>query len=352
MKKITLPLFVVVLVGLAAGLGYVVSRTTDLPTLEELGNELKNANTQLAGGSEAAPSRDVVPYDAKYTTINGHKVYYVSGGTSDDNSAVIFLHGNPTQSFMWRHALPYIEEVSTFYAFDWPGYGHSDKPQPPMDYDGFYKTLSTFIDQQNLEKVVLVIHDFSSMVAFHYAAQNPERIKGIVFMESLVPPIIPIKSTEDLGRVGQFFKNIRNPQFREEMIIEGNGFVELFVQTGTVNGLSPEAEKVYRAPFEEKENRSVLLVFPNLLPINGKPAEMDARTKAYAKWFLNSHDVPKLYLYGDPGLFNKPEFVEYYAKNTPEVTSIKVGNGYHYLPEEYGDMIGQSIAQWYAETFK
>ena len=350
MKKIALPFFLFVLLVLAAGFGYVVSRTTDLPSIDELSTELKEANSALH--APKGVGREVMPYEAQYTEVNGHNIYYVSGGTSADNSAVIFLHGNPTQSYMWRHALPYVEEVSTFYAFDWPGYGQSDKPYPPLGYDDYYNILSSFIDQQNLEKVVLVIHDWSSLVALDYAAQNPDRIKGLVFMESLVPPIIPLKSTQDLGRVGQFFENIRNAQFREEMIIGGNGFVELFVKTGTVNGLSPEAEKVYRAPFEDEENRHVLLVFPNLLPIGGQPAEMDARTKRYAKWFLNSHDVPKLYLYGEPGLFNKPSFVKYYAKNTPEVTSVNVGQGYHYLPEEHGDMIGQSITQWYAQNFK
>lgn len=349
MKKVTLPAFVILLVALAAGLGFVVSRTTDLPTVEEFTKDLQKANNALEPSDQV--SRDVMPYAPQYTEINGHKIYYVSGGTSDDNSAMIFLHGNPTQSYMWRHTLPYVEQVSAFYAFDWPGYGYSDKPSPPLNYEGFYNVLSDFIDQQNLEKVVLVIHDFSSMLAFHYAAQNPERIKGIVFMESLVPPVLPIKSTQDLGRAGQFFQNIRHPDFKQNMIIDGNGFVELFVQTGTVNGLTPEAEKVYRAPFENKQNRHVLLVFPNLLPIGGKPNTMDLRTKAYAKWFLNSHDIPKLFLYGEPGLFNKPALVEYYKKNTPEVTSVNVGKGYHYLPEEHGDAIGQAITQWYTANF-
>ena len=351
MKKI-IPALAVVLVGAAAA-GYWLNKNTDLPTLSDLAQPQIDASTMPAGtNTSAVQGSDVMPYEPQYTEVDGHKVYYVSGGTSDDNSAMIFLHGNPTQSYMWRHTLPLIEDVSAFYAFDWPGYGYSDKPNPPLGYDDYYKILSDFIDQQNLEKVILVIHDWSGLVAFHYAAEHPDRIKGIVFMETLVPPIMPMKEYSDLGNVGQFFKNIRDEKFKHDMIIEGNGFVDLFVQTASKDGLTPTEIKVYTQPFADEQNRNVLLVFPNLLPIGGKPEKMDKLVNDYGQWFLNSHDVPKLFLYGNPGLFTPPSFVEYYKEHTPEVDAAEVGMGYHYLPVDYGDVIGHKIRDWYMKTYK
>ena len=297
----------------------------------------------------AAHDPDAMPYPAQYAKISGLKTYYVTAG---QGQPFVFLHGNPTQSYMWRNVLPYVAEVGKIYAFDWPGYGYSEKPYPPLTHQDYDHFLSAFLDDMQLEKVVLVIHDWSSMVAFHYAAQHPERIAGLVFMESLVPPIIPIENYESLGKVGNFFKNVREIENGAEVIVKTNTFVDLMLETGFEKPLSAKAQAIYKEAFKTPQQREVLLRWPNLLPIGGKPTFMHDRVHAYGTWFLNSPEIPKLFLYAEPGLFNKPAFADYYAEHMPEVTSVSIGRGYHYIQEENADRIGKAIAAWAQKNVK
>lgn len=345
MKKVVLCTAVITLVGLATAGGYWFARNDNMPQLP-VPPAWQTQSAMMA-------DRDVMQYPAQYATIDGHKTYYVTAG---QGQPFVFLHGSPTQAYLWRNVLPYVAKVGKVFAFDWPGFGHSDKPYPPLGPENYDKILADFIDQVATksadEKVILVIHDWSSMVAFHYAAQHPERIAGIVFMESLVPPIIPIQSFDQLGKPANFFKAARAEEYGYTSIVQNNAFVDLFLQTGTTKPVSKKAEEVYRAPFLEEKNREVLLVWPRALPIAGEPKFMDERVKAYGQWFLNSHDIPKLFLYADPGLFDKPAFAAYYKEHTPEVTSVGIGQGYHYIQEDNADRIGLAIAKWYGNTFK
>lgn len=336
MKKIAV-LFVFVSILIMAAMGGIwVKKNLPLPAA-------------ISGILAPTHDPDAMPYPARYAEINGIKTYYVTAG---EGVPFVFLHGNPTQSYMWRNVLPYVAEVGKAYAFDWPGYGYSAKPYPPLTHEDYDRFLEAFLDHMNLKKVVLVIHDWSSMVAFHYAAHHPERIAGLVFMESLVPPISPIENYEALGKVGNFFKNVREIKNGAEVITKTNTFVDLMLETSFQKPLSEKAQAVYKKAFETPEQREVLLLWPNLLPIGGQPAFMHDRVTAYAKWFLASPQIPKLFLYAEPGLFNKPAFASYYAEHTPEVTSVSVGNGYHYIQEENADRIGKAIADWAVEKLK
>jgi haloalkane dehalogenase len=281
------------------------------------------------------------PYREKtFAIVKGKRMAFVEYGSGD---AIVFQHGNPTSSYLWRNVMPYCEGLGRLLACDLIGMGHSDKlensgPQR-YTYDDHCNYLFALWDQMGLgDKVIIVLHDWGSAMGFDWANRNRERVQGIVYMEAIVTPLTWADWPENARRVFQGFRS----ESGEQMILEKNMFVERVLPNSVMRTLSDEEMAAYRKPFATPgEDRRPTLTWPRMIPIEGEPANVVQVVEAYAGWLAQA-DVPKLFINADPGSIlvgRQREFCRAWP-NQIEVT-VK---GRYFLQEDSPDEIGRAVA--------
>jgi len=282
-------------------------------------------------------------YEAHYVQVKGSEMHYVDEGEGDP---ILFLHGNPTSSYLWRNVIPYATPHGRAIAVDLIGMGKSGKPDIDYRFATHAEYLEAFIDALKLTNITLVVHDWGSALGMDYARRKPEHVKGIVFMEAIVPPAMPIPSYEAMGGGGEFFRNVRTPGVGEEMILQNNMFVEVVLpDMGTVRTLTDVERQAYRAPYPTPESRKPTLVWPREVPIADEPADVLEIVERNGAW-LHETSIPKLMFYAEPGAFGGPEVATYFAENLKNIETNYVGPGYHYIQEDHPHMIGRELADW------
>ena len=282
-------------------------------------------------------------FEAYYVQVKESKMHYVDEGEGDP---ILFIHGNPTSSYLWRNIIPYATPHGRAIAVDLIGMGKSDKPDIDYRFTTHAEYLEAFIEALELTNITLVIHDWGSALGMDFARRNPDRVKGIVFMEAIVAPAMPIPSYEAMGGAGEFFRNVRTPGVGEEMILQNNMFVEVVLpELGTVRTLTDVELQAYRAPYLTPESRMPTLVWPREVPIAGEPADVLAIIDQNGAW-LRETTIPKLMFYAEPGAFGGPEVAAYFAENLQNVETNYVGPGNHYIQEDHPHMIGRELADW------
>ena len=280
-------------------------------------------------------------YSKSFMTINGKNLAYVDSGEGDP---IVFLHGNPTSSYLWRNVMPHLKGMGRLVAPDLIGMGDSDK----LDNSGpgrytfieHAEYLYALFDELNLNNVTLVIHDWGSALGFNWAALNPDKIKSIVYMEAITGPI---ESWDDWPEQARNIFQLFRSDAGEELILEKNFFVErVFAgDVGMHRALEKQELDAYIKPFEkEGESRRPTLTWPRQIPIEGEPTEVVEIVKNYAK-FMSETQLPKLFINADPGsiLIGKQREVARKWPNQKEVTV----NGGHFIQEVSPDEIGESI---------
>ncbi|MDT8408991.1 MAG: haloalkane dehalogenase [Wenzhouxiangellaceae bacterium] len=284
---------------------------------------------------------DDFPYPSRYADVLGSKMHYVEHGAGDP---ILFLHGQPTWSYLWRRVLPELEGKGRLIAVDLIGYGLSDRPDIDYGISDHVRYLDAFIDKLGLDRLTLVIHDWGSFFGFHYARRHPERIKGLAFMEALLFPIPGYEAFDPETR--EFFQTLRaSQQNAERMMVDENQFIEGILPAMTVRALERHELDAYRAPWADPAARRILCKFPQNLCIGGEPAEVcDAQT-AYMDW-LQKTDLPKLLVHADPGLLISPDTAVWYRDQLPNTETASVGPGLHYIQEDRPREIGAAIAEW------
>lgn len=283
--------------------------------------------------------------EKKFADINGRRMAYVETG-DPGGDPIVFLHGNPTSSYLWRNIIPYAEDLGRCIAPDLIGMGDSEKlPDSGPDRYRFVEHreyLDALLEQLGVrENVVLVIHDWGSGLGFDWANRHRDAVRGIAYMEALVKP----RSWEDFPeRARPAFQAMRSPK-GDEMVLENNFFVEVMLPGSILRDLSEDEQAEYRRPFAEAgEARRPTLTWPRQIPIDGDPADVTKIMDDYAAW-LPTSDVPKLFVNAEPGaiLSEGPsrEFCRTWANQT-EVT-VK---GSHFIQEDSPGEIGQALAGW------
>ena len=260
----------------------------------------------------------------------------------------LFLHGNPTSSYIWRHILPLVAPVAHCIAPDLIGFGQSGKPDIEYRFHDHAAYLDTFISVSGLKSAYLVAQDWGTALAFHLAARRPEFIRGIAFMEFL-HPVPTWNDFHPSPQVQEMFKAFRTPGVGEQMILEQNVFVEQALPASMMRKLSEDEMNVYRAPFPTPQSRRPVWKFPNQIPIAGEPSDVwAALEKAYAA--LDASTYPKLLFSGDPGALVSPALAESTAKRLQHCRLIPLGAGHHYLQEDHPETIGREVAAWIGES--
>lgn len=258
---------------------------------------------------------------------------------------VVFLHGNPTSSYIWRKILPLVAPVGHCIAPDLIGFGQSGKPEIGYRFTDHVRYLDAFLDQAGIKSAFVVAQDWGSALAFHLAARKPEFIRGLAFMEF----IRPMPSWNDFHPAQvETFQKFRTPGLGEEMILQGNAFVEGVLPAATAKTLTEEEMAVYRAPFPTLESRRPTWRFPNELPIAGHPADVYAVIEE-AHRALAQSTYSKLLFVGNPGALISPAFAETFAKGLKNCRVVQLSTGLHYLQEDHPDVIGANIKEWLVE---
>ena len=283
-------------------------------------------------------------YSTKSIDVLGSKMAYVDVGQGDP---ILFLHGQPTSSYLWRNIMPFLEGKGRLIAPDNIGFGQSDQPDLDYTFGDHYRYVEAFVSALDLKKVILVVHDWGSGLGLHYAAQHPDNIKGIVTMESIIAPLIPATSYDAMPKeLGDFFRTVRDPEKGKQLLIEENFFVEGALPGFISRPLDETAHDVYRAPFLEVSSRKQVNQWPNEMPIGGVPAETDRIVSDYNA-FLETTEIPWLFLYATPGALNPPEAADYWAERAKNIETVYIGAGLHYVQEDQPFAIGRAIADWH-----
>jgi haloalkane dehalogenase len=283
------------------------------------------------------------PYgQLQYKQIKGKRMAYIDEGQGD---AIVFAHGNPTSSYLWRNVMPHLEGLGRLVACDMIGMGGSDKLDDSgpdrYHYAEHRDYLFRLWDELDLgDRVILVLHDWGSALGFDWANHNRDRIAGIAYMEAIAMPV-NWDDWPDPGR--RVFQGFRSPE-GEAMVLEKNIFVEAVLPASVRRKLTDEEMDHYREPFRNAgEDRRPTLSWPRNIPIEGEPADVVQIVEEYGAWLAKS-DVPKLFVNGDPGSIISGR-VRDFVRTWPNQTEVTVP-GMHFLQEDSPDEIGAAVASF------
>jgi haloalkane dehalogenase len=276
-------------------------------------------------------------------TVHGRAMAYVEAGTGDP---IVFLHGNPTSSYLWRNVMPHLAGRGRCIAPDLIGMGDSEKlaPAGPDSYRfvDHRRYLDGLLDALGVgHRVTIVGHDWGSALGFDWANRHRAAIKGLVYMEAIVRPLAWVEWPEPIRKLFQGFRSDAG----EAMVLEKNVFVERVLPGSVLRGLTDAEMTVYRRPFSEPgEARRPTLSWPRQIPLGGAPADVAAIVQDYADWLAQSA-MPKLFVNAEPGAILVGPQREF-CRSWPNQTEVTVG-GSHFIQEDSPAEIGQAIADWY-----
>ena len=283
------------------------------------------------------------PFKSNYVEVHGSSIHYVDEGTGDP---ILFLHGNPTSSYLWRNIIPHLMPLGRCIAPDLIGMGKSDKPDLEYRFFDHVKYVEGFIEKLGLENITFVIHDWGSALGFHYASRHESNVKGIAFMEAILMPVPSMEMFPEDFR--DTFRAFRTPDVGWNMLVNQNMFIEQVLPMSVVRKLSDEEMDRYREPFKEPSSRKPLWRWPNELPIEGKPPDVVEAVAAYNQW-LQESDLPKLLFYATPGALVQPPVIEWLQQNVKNLGKVDIGQGLHFLQEDNPHLIGSELAEWYGK---
>lgn len=280
--------------------------------------------------------------EKQFITVLGKKMAYVEMGEGDP---IVFQHGNPTSSYLWRNIMPHLADQGRCIAVDLIGMGDSDKLDNPgaESYRFTEHRDYLFAAWEALgitERVTLIIHDWGSALGFDWANKHPDALLGIAYMEGIVAPVSWNDWPEAAAAI---FKGFRSDA-GESMILEKNLFIERVLPGSIIRKMSDDEMNVYRRPFlSAGEDRRPTLTWPRQIPIEGEPEDVHEIVRQYADW-LSTSEVPKLFINAEPGAILIGEQREF-CRRFPNQTEVTVP-GIHFIQEDSPHEIGQAIADW------
>lgn len=280
------------------------------------------------------------PFSSKYVEVHGSRIHYIDEGAG---SPILFLHGNPTSSYLWRNIIPYLVPYGRCIAPDLIGMGRSDKPDIDYRFVDHAKYVEDFIDTMDLKDITLIVHDCGSALGFHYAMRHEDNIRGLAFMEA----ILKIPSWDEFPKEFKIgFKLFRTPVIGWLMIVGMNIFVEQILPKAIVRDLTEEEMNTYREPYKRFRDRRPVWRWPNEIPIDGSPADVTGIVESYSRK-LQESELPKLFFYGNPGGIVTAGMVKWCRKHLKNLITVDIGPGIHYLQEDNPHLIGLELATWF-----
>lgn len=287
------------------------------------------------------------PFQSKYINVFGSEIHYIDLGKENENT-FLFIHGNPTSSYLWRNIIPFVSPLGRTVALDLIGMGKSEKPKIDYSFQDHIAYLNEFIRKLALKNVILVIHDWGGALGFNYAKNHPENVKGIVFMETFAKPM----EWNDLNFMARWlFKKFRHPITGQKWNGKYNVFLRFILQASMIRKLSKQEKQTYLEPFRTIESRKPIVKFPQELPIINEGTKNEKIASEYFEW-LKKSTIPKLLLYAKPGIQIQKKQFKFYKSNLLKLTAVYIGKGKHYIQEDQPQNIGEAIEQWFLLNYK
>lgn len=257
---------------------------------------------------------------------------------------MVFLHGNPTSSYLWRKVMPLVGP-GRLLAPDLIGMGDSGKPAIEYKLADHARYLDAWFESMGLDRVVLIGHDWGGVLAFDWAARHPGRALGVAFLETIMRPLAWAEFPESAR---SFFTSLRTPGAGEAMALEQNVFIEQALSAGVRTGLVAGDLAAYRKPYPTPQSRRPLLAWARSMPLDGEPQDVVASVEAYDRWLASSPDVPKLLLTFDPGpgIMIGPDLADWCRRHIPALEVAACGPAGHHAPEDQPAAIAAAIAAW------
>ncbi|MDG1120408.1 MAG: haloalkane dehalogenase [SAR86 cluster bacterium] len=281
-------------------------------------------------------------YKKKYIQVKNKSMAYVDEG---EGNTFLFLHGNPTSSFLWRNIAPHVEGIGRVVIPDLIGMGDSEKldgvDNEGYKYHGQYGYLTELLDNLDLgNNIHLIIHDWGSAMGFQFARENSERVKSITYMEAIVMPLTWEQWPDAATKIFQLFRSDAG----EELVLEKNFFVERILLADSATGYTDEEKAEYIRPFfNEGEDRRPTLTWPRQIPLDGEPNEVVEEVRKNAEFHKDS-EIPKLFINANPGSILVGEQREF-ARTWKNQTEITV-NGNHFIQEDSSEEIGTALREF------
>ena len=279
----------------------------------------------------------------KKVLIGDKHIAYIEKGSGEP---IVFLHGNPTSSYLWRNITPYLETAGRCISIDLIGMGDSEKLDNPDTNSYRFEEHFFYIEQvirklTDGQKITLVLHDWGSALGFNWSYKYPELVKGIAYMEAIVKELSWDEWNDKSKGIFQGFRSDAG----EYLVLEKNYFIEKVLFGSIIRTLNDEEKKEYRRPFiEPGENRRPMLSWPREIPIDGEPENVCRIVNNYSNW-MQDNDIPKFFINAEPGAIIQGTVREFCRtwKNQREIT-VK---GLHFIQEDSADEIGKALSKWY-----
>lgn len=281
--------------------------------------------------------------DKQFYRVHGRRMACAEEGTGD---TVLFLHGNPTSSYLWRNIIPHLSLQARCLAPDLIGMGDSDK-LPHSDHESYRFVehrhyLDELLQQLDLgDRVTLVLHDWGSGLGFDWARRHAERIRGIAYMEAIVQPLSWLQWPEGFRGIFQGMRSDKG----EDLVLRRNAFIEQILPNAILRDLDDEEMAEYRRPFTEPgEDRRPTLSWPRELPIDGEPEDVVDIVDSYGKWVAHS-PIPKLFINAEPGAILVGDMRDF-CRSWPNQEEVTV-KGSHFIQEDSPQDIGRALSEWF-----
>ncbi len=277
-------------------------------------------------------------YPSHYTDINGSKIHYIEQGEGDP---ILFLHGFPTSSYVWRKVIPHLSTLGRCIAPDLLGMGNSDKPDIGYTIDDHVNTIEKFIETLKLKNITLVMHGWGSVIGFTLAMKNPSNYKGLVFYEAYLRS----KNGDDLSL--PFLEQINfleKQKNLEDLMMNSSYLVDIVLPQSMMQTLSKEELDQYRKPFLTKNSGKVLYQYWKELP-RGDNNPVENLIADYSKKLTQSQ-LPKLMLYSIPGFITTVATLMWAKEHFPNLQIAEVGEDLHYAQESHATLMGETISAW------
>lgn len=278
--------------------------------------------------------------DRRIDVLDSH-VHWVE--VSGDGDPVVFLHGNPTSSFLWRKVIAGWNGRGRLLAPDLIGFGDSGKPDIEYTLEDHERYLDAWFDSLELTNVVLVLQDYGSTFGLSWARKNPDRVKAVALLEPIIRPI-------PSAALDPNFVALRARVLSEEgeqIVLRDNFFVEQLLPGNVLDGLTDDEKAEYVRPFPTVESRKPVLVFPRALPVDGEPAGTVEVLALNEKW-LTTSATPKILFTFDPGFLLTEDILEWATTNIESLEVEHLGAGNHYVQEDRPTEIADAVTKWLA----
>ncbi|NNC02204.1 haloalkane dehalogenase [Corallococcus exiguus] len=268
---------------------------------------------------------------------------FISYREAGTGSPIVFLHGNPTSSHVWRNVIPPLAGRGRCLAPDLIGMGDSGKPDIPYRFEDHARYLDAWFDALDLRDVVLVGYDWGGVLALDWARRHPDRVRGVAVFETFLRPM---RWSDWPPQGEQLFRALRTPGVGEQLVLEQNAFLEKSFANGVQRGLAEGDRAIYQAPYPDAASRRPVLQWPREIPIDGEPADVAAVVENYDAWLAQPSVKPVLLLtFGDTGL-NAPSIVEWARANLQSLEIVPLHRAGHHAPEDAPEDIVRALQAW------